>query len=239
MIQKIREATELLIRNLPLYSAIVLTIWFPAAILLVYLRLYVFPETANGNELQMFTQEFRVASLIEVIFGPLCAGAIIHATAQLKQNAPASYGASMAYGAQQSLRLLGARIVYGFMVGLGLLALIIPGIFLALRLALIEPIVVLERLNGLEARKRSTKLTQGIRWQILGAMLLSLLWITLISTVISMPLSLLGQFQQFAVMVISDCVAYVLYAIPFIILLLFYWEAKEAAIVDHAPTFDP
>ncbi|NEQ66027.1 MAG: hypothetical protein F6K21_11095, partial [Symploca sp. SIO2D2] len=65
MIQKIREATQLLTTNLVLFSSIVLTVWLPGAILLVYLRLYVFPETTGGDEWSIFVQELRVANAIE------------------------------------------------------------------------------------------------------------------------------------------------------------------------------
>ncbi len=238
MIQKIREATGLLIRNLPLYGAIVLTIWLPASILLVYLRLHVFPETTNGSELQIFTQEFRVTNLIEIAFGPLYAGAVIHATAQLKQNYPASYGASMTYGAQQSFRLLGARIICGFVVLLGLLILIIPGIILALQFTFIEPIVVLERLNGFTAIQRSNQLTQGKKWQILGTMILTFCWIFLILTISSfallLPPSLIGQEDNFFFAVLIECLSNLVSILFIIVPFLFYWEAKQAALADDA-----
>jgi hypothetical protein len=224
MIQKIREATALFFGNLGLFSAIVLTVWLPASILLVYLRLYVFPT--GGDEFQIAMQEIRVNNVIECMFGPLIAGAIIYAADQLKQGYPATYGEAMAYGAKQSLRLLGARIACGFMVLLGLLAFVIPGIWLALRFALIDPIVVLERRSGADARKRSTDLTQGIKWQILGTSILAVLWIGLIAVIIDLPFSLLGQSENFIFMVISECVMNVLLTILMIVLLLFYWEAK-------------
>jgi Uncharacterised protein family (UPF0259) len=228
MIQKISKATELLIRNLPLYSAIVLTVWLPASILQTYLRLYVFP-VGGGGDLAIAMKELQFTNLLEIAFGPLVAGSLFYATDQLHQGWPVTYGQSMRYGAKQSFRLLGARIAYGFIVLLGLLALIIPGIWMAVRFALIDPIVVLERLNGFEARDRSAELTQGIRWKIFGTTILATLWIILISTLLDLPLSLLGQSQSFVAMVISGCIINILMTILLIVIFLFYWEAKQIA----------
>ena len=65
MIQKIREAIALLTTHLSLFSLIVMTVWLPGSILLVYLRLYVFPETAGVDEFRLFAQEVRVYNVIE------------------------------------------------------------------------------------------------------------------------------------------------------------------------------
>jgi hypothetical protein len=86
MIQKIREAIKLFAKNWKLFSLIVLTVWLPGSILLVYLRLHVFPQTASGDELQMFLQEMRVSNVIELAFGPIYVGAILHAAAQFKKG---------------------------------------------------------------------------------------------------------------------------------------------------------
>jgi hypothetical protein len=83
MIQKIREAIGLFTTNLSLFSLIVLTVWLPGSILSVYLRLYVFPEIAGGDEFRIAFEEFRVESAIEVVFGPLYVGAILYTAFQL------------------------------------------------------------------------------------------------------------------------------------------------------------
>jgi hypothetical protein len=228
MIQKIREATALLFGNLSLYGAIVLTVWLLPSILLIYLRLHSFPMMNTKSEGLI---DFQVSCWLELAFGPFCTGAILYATDRLQQGWPATYTASMSYGAKQSLRLLGARLVCGFIVLLGLILLIIPGIILALRLALIEPIVVLERSNGFDARKRSTELTQGIKWQILGTNLLTYVWsiivIFLLTVIRELAFSLVGQSESFSAQVIGQLIGQLAWVIPTIVCFLFYWEAKQ------------
>lgn len=237
MIQKIREATGLLTANLVLFSSIVLTVWLPGSILLVYLRLYVFPETAGGDEFRIFAQEVRVSNIIELAFGPIYVGAILHAASRLKQGLSATYSESMSYGAQRSFKLLGTRIVTGLIIVAGLIAFIIPGVVLALRFALIDAVVVLEGVEGAQARNLSAQLTQGKRWNILGTMILSfmgvIIAIFLASFILYLPLSLVGQDENFVMAVISECISNILLVIPIIVLFLFYWNAKKQQIVPQ------
>jgi Uncharacterised protein family (UPF0259) len=241
MIQKINEATRLVCSNLILFSSISLTIWLPGSILLVYLRSYVFPGTMGGDETRMLIQEFRVSNVIELAFGPLYIGALVHAAAQLKQGLPAKYGASMAYAAKRSFKFLGTRIFSGLIVGLGLLCFVIPGIVMALRFALIDSIVVLEDRSGVDAQARSTQLTQGKRWKILGTMTLTFIGLSLAFFLVSFTSQLLfalvGQSGGFIVAVIAECINNILAIVPVIVLFLFYWEAKnqDRAAYDSTP----
>lgn len=231
MIQKIREAVGLLATNLVLFSSIVLTVWLPGSILLVYLRLYVFPATSGGDEFAMLAQELRVSNAIELAFGPLYTGAILYAASRLKQGLPTTYGESMSYAARKSFKLLGTRLGTGLIVLAGLIAFIVPGVILALRFALIDEIVVLEGVEGTTARNRSARLTQGKRWDILGTLILTFVGvaiaIVLISFILELPLSLIGQTENFVIAVIGECISNILLVLLIIVLFLFYWEAKN------------
>lgn len=231
MIQKIREAIGLLTANLALFSLIVLTVWLPGSILLVYLRLYVFPETSGGDEFRIFIQEFRVYNAIELAFSPLYVGALLHAASRLKQGLPAKYGESMTHAARRSFKLLGTRIGTGLIVLGGLIALVIPGVVLALRFALIDPIVVLDDVEGSSARNLSVQLTQGKRWNILATIILTFLVLLIASTLVFfllyLPLSLAGEEENFVIAVIYECVTSILVTLVNIVLFLFYWDAKN------------
>jgi hypothetical protein len=231
MIQRIRTATKLFFPNLLLFGSIVLTVWLPGSILLVYLRMYVFPTTTGGNEIQILLQEFRVSNVIELAFGPLYVGAILHAASQLKQGLHPTYRQSMSYAAKRSFKLLLTRIGTGFIVLLGLIVLIIPGIVLSLRFALIDAIVVLEGLEGVSARNLSMKLTKGKEWQILGTMILTFIGLSIAIFVLSFSsyslLSLTGQSENFLIAVICECISNLLLGLLVIVLFLFYWDAKN------------
>jgi hypothetical protein len=231
MIQKIRESIRLFAANWKLFSLIVLTVWLPGSILLTYLRLYVFPGTFGGNEFKILAQEYRVSNAIELAFGPIYVGALLHAASQWKKGLGTSYSESMTHAARRSFKLLGTRIGTGLIVGLGLIALVIPGIFLALRFALIDAVVVLEGAEGANARQLSTEMTQGKRWSILGTMVLTFIGLFMISALVAfilyLPLSLVGQEENFAIALIYECINSVLFSLLNIVLFSFYWDAKN------------
>ena len=231
MIQKICEAVGLLTTNLLLFSSIVLTVWLPGSILLVYLRMYIFPATSGGDEFTMIVQELRVSNVIELAFGPLYTGAILYAAARLKQGLPTTYGESMSYGAKKSFKLLGTRLGTGFIVLAGLIVFIVPGIVLALRFALIDAIVVLEGVEGATARNLSAISTQGKRWNILGTLILTFLGVAIaiafVSFILELPLALTGQTDNFVIAVISECISNILLLLLILVLFLFYLEAKN------------
>jgi hypothetical protein len=231
MIQKIREAVGLFSTNFSLFSLIVLTVWLPGSILLVYLRLYVFPGMTGGDELRMFVQEYRVSNAIELAFGPLYTGAIIYAASQLKKGLNPTYSESIAHAARRSSKLLGTRIGTGLIILIGLIALIVPGVILALRFALIDEIVVLEGIEGASARNLSVQLTRGKRWNILGAVFLTFTGLVLANSLVSFVLyfllGLAGQSENFVVAVICECIFNVLFSLLTIVLVLFYLDAKN------------
>jgi hypothetical protein len=126
----------------------------------------------------------------------------------------------------------GTRIGTGLMVLAGLVAFIIPGVFLMLRFALIDAVVVLEGIDGKRARNLSTQLTQGKKWNILGTMILASIGIIIISFILDLPLSFIGKDENFIVAVISECMLNILLVLPTIILFLFYWDAKNKPVVS-------
>jgi len=66
------------------------------------------------------------------------------------------------------LRVLGATILLGFIIGFGFIFFIIPGIYLALRFQLTITLIVDKNLGVFDAMRESSRLSQGIKLQILG-----------------------------------------------------------------------
>jgi hypothetical protein len=64
--------------------------------------------------------------------------------------------------------LIGASILAGLGIGLGLLLLIVPGLVLLTWWAVIAPAIVLERRGVIEAFGRSRELVRGNGWQVFG-----------------------------------------------------------------------
>jgi hypothetical protein len=220
MAAKFDEATRLLCANLELFSLIILTVWLPGHLLVAYL-------VFKGFSDEEFFGPTWTNMGIEGIFGPIYIGAMIYVLSQLKQGQHPSYSEAMAVGFRNWGRLFAARFVAGFFIFLGLIALIVPGIILIVRYALLAPAVVLEGASTSDARKRSTKLTVGIRWQIFGAGLLFTVAFKLFSLFIYLPLGFLPRFDTMATHVALACLLDVVYAVFQIVLFLYYWQATN------------
>jgi hypothetical protein len=74
---------------------------------------------------------------------------------------------------------LPALIVAGLLasigIGIGLIVLIVPGLYLLTRWAVIVPVIVVEGRRAGEAFSRSSQLTAGHRWTVLGVSVVTLL----------------------------------------------------------------
>ena len=84
----------------------------------------------------------QVEMWIEGIFAPIYIGALVYALSQLKQGFRPTYAEAMAVGLKNWGRLFGTFFVAGLLIGIGYLALIIPGIILSVRYALLAPAVI-------------------------------------------------------------------------------------------------
>jgi hypothetical protein len=231
MIAIFKEAFGLLFNNLRLFGAIILTVMLPGNLLTEYVAF-----NASGPE------EFpydAVVSLIVFPFIPLYIGAMVHALSRIKQGYGVTYNEAYGVGFENWSRLFWTRLLAGVYVFLGLLALVVPGIILLIRYALLDAVVILEGAGGSEAIKRSTELTRGIRPQIFCAFVY-FVGIVLLMAVAAMPLTYAGLLDSMVGMVILECAVSVIFSVITIVLFLFYWEAsgkgRERSEVESEPT---
>ena len=67
--------------------------------------------------------------------------------------------------------LVGASILYGIAVAIGIALLIVPGLFLLTIWALIAPAIVIENRSVIDSSGRSRELVKGYGWPVLGTVL--------------------------------------------------------------------
>lgn len=81
------------------------------------------------------------------------------------------------------LTLIAAGIIAGIAIGLGLILLIVPGLFLATILAVVAPVIVVERKGVFESFGRSRELVRGNGWQVLAVILIFFLILLVVGLV--------------------------------------------------------
>lgn len=88
-------------------------------------------------------------------------------------------------------RVAGASILAGIAIGIGLLLLIAPGLYLLTIWCLIVPVIVLERAGVGAAFERSRQLVSGHGWNVFGTLILVFLLLLVTNLVITLLLAAL------------------------------------------------
>ncbi len=229
---KLLMALRLFFGQLPLFAAVVLTVWIPLNLLIE------FAIAQNPNAMDPLIM-MRISSLAEMVFGPICSGAIVTALANRMGGRSTGYAEAMRAGLHHWGRLLAARFVAGLIIGLGLLALIIPGLVLAVRFSLIDEVVVLEGQGSAGSRARSTQLTRGRRWSIFCGTVVAFGLMMLTAVVVSIGLEFAELSESPWASAGYSSLIDVLSVIVTCLVFVFYWEAREREIREQSVRTKP
>jgi hypothetical protein len=85
--------------------------------------------------------------------------------------------------------LVGASILYGLAVGVGLFLLIVPGCILLTIWAVIAPVIVIERKGAMDSFGRSRELVRGNGWPVFGTVIVA----TLITVIVGAILGAIAE----------------------------------------------
>lgn len=66
------------------------------------------------------------------------------------------------------LKYLGASVLYGLMVMVGLVLLVVPGVYIAIKYAFFGFVMVDKKTGVMDSLKVSAKLTNGVKWELFG-----------------------------------------------------------------------
>lgn len=214
-------ALRLYLFNLPLIAVPTLLVWLPVSY-------FVESTIAQTHELDVAMLSIRLHSFAELIFGPFVTSAVIWSLAERHAGRTPTVSALLKAGFDSWGRLFAAKFVASFLVLIGVLALIVPGIYLIIRFSLIDAVVVLEGAGPTHARHRSAALVTGRAWEILFVYFAFLFPALLLTLVLGLLVEFTPSLQDVGTQVIIDCIG-VFAALPLsIILLVYYWERRQA-----------
>jgi hypothetical protein len=131
------------------------------------------------------------AGALETVVGVLITTPLItamHVTAvmDVASGRPPSARRSIQAGLDVFPPLLAAMLLYVLGVFVGFLALILPGIYLAVRWYFVPQVVVVDGRRGADALRRSSELVTGSWWRVLGIAIV----FNLLAAVVALPLGL-------------------------------------------------
>jgi hypothetical protein len=165
-------------------------------------------------------------------------GALVEAVADIRDGrADLTMGQTFGRAQQHIGTLAIAGILAGLAVAVGLVLLIVPGLYLLTIWSVLIPVIVLERRGVMEAFGRSRELVSGFGWSAFGVIVLCFLILLGVSLVVSIATFWLGgAFGEYVRSVISNTIG-----IPFVALALtnMYFRLRALKEAPAAPIPEP
>ena len=143
--------------------------------------------------LAAFLGRYAIIGIATLIVTPVAAGASIKMAAEAVEGKPVSLGASVRFAVSKLIWLWVVGFIVGVVVILGFVALIVPGVILAIMFSLALPSLLLENTGVMGSLSRSRELV-GHRWGKTFAVFIVLgLIIFVISIVLDVVVAVLGS----------------------------------------------
>jgi hypothetical protein len=173
----------LLSRNFPIYFVIAALAALPAVLLENF-----------SSEKDAAAAALSLLSLLGMVaLGPLSQAIMLHIAFQDMGGRRVSLSESFRAALGRWLPLIGLAIVMGLGIALGVLLLIVPGIILMTMWYVANPACIVERLGVSASMARSSALTKGHRWQVLGMIALIGIASAVMGAVVKGALGLTGS----------------------------------------------
>ena len=182
-------------RNFGLLAALYFTIWIPCNFLMEYID-YEFNEGMGSIKLQRFFDNF---------FGIIAFGGIVHALMTKTNRQTPSYGDAIGTGFKFWGKLWITRFIVTICVVLSFIALILPGIYVTVRLMCSFTVVITEDNWATDAIRRSFELTKGRFWILLGYGTLILSVIVVFAITLAIPFVMIPELDNWMVVGVLDC----------------------------------
>ena len=186
--------SELLDRTFHLYRnnfLVFVGIMAVPQLIVLALRL-ILAATLTVRPFERFNPLELLVGLASYIAIEISAAATVMAVSNIHLDRPVSLGLAFSSARSSMLRVVLIAFAVGVAAGIGLIFLIVPGIYLWLIWSLAVPVTVLEG-GGLNAStSRSNALTRGSRGRIFVIYLLFVVLAIVVASIFQMPLGVLG-----------------------------------------------
>jgi hypothetical protein len=126
-----------------------------------------------------------LAELITLVAGMLFTGMIVELVADVQDGRRDSSPGQLLRAVTPMLgQLIGVALLAGLGIVIGLVLFVIPGLILLTFWSVVAPVVVLERVGGVKALRRSRELVRGNGWQVFGVIVVLDVLVTIIALLI-------------------------------------------------------
>jgi hypothetical protein len=106
--------------------------------------------------------------LLQIILNSFAQAIVVFAAFQDLRGRPVSAAESFRQGLSRAVPVIVTSILTGLLVGIGWLFCLVPGLIAMAAMAVVLPACVVERLGPIQSMSRSSDLTSGHWWPIIG-----------------------------------------------------------------------
>ena len=170
--------------------------------------------------------------LFLLVVSPIGSAAITHAIGEVYLGRTVTIGASYKVGFQLFFQLVGTAFLMTIFVVIGALLLLIPGIYLMLAFMLTYQVIVIERVAGLTALKRSRELTKQNLLRVLAIYVVTVVIMTVLGGVVGLVLAPIPVLSVVGSAVVQAAVTAYMSA-AFVVLYFDIRCRKEAFDLEH------
>ena len=221
MTELLKDVFQFFKKNIWQISVLTLAIEFPY-ILIQNIHYFTNTSSEFSNNVGL------ILLLATLIIYPLSTGAQISLYAMIIQGTPIDLKKCVSQSRKHLFNLMAGTLIYIFFTFLGLLAFIIPGIIIAVRLSFYCFFIVLDDLTPLDALKKSAQVTKGYTWQIANVLIVVGFLLAGSLLLIQMFLNQIGQYNLYLATVV-DSVFSILGWLSLIVVFRFYCLYQEKA----------
>jgi hypothetical protein len=189
----------------------------------------------EGIGLEMLTSSYDESpplaeSLVPTVVGflvmtPIITAICIHALHSIAAGAPPSPGQVFVAGFEAFTPLFGAVVLAALGIAIGFLALIVPGVYLAVRWYFVPQAVVIEGARGPNALRRSGQVVEGFWWRTFGLVVLANIAVAVPAVVLLAPFTAIAASADQAVWALTGTILATSVTTPFVAIystLLYY-----------------
>lgn len=234
------DALGLYFRNFPTVFAIGFAVVLPVQLIVSGIGL---EELTSGYRESDNTVELLIPTIVSyLVVAPLIAAATIHLLRRLADGQRAQAGPSIQAGLDVFAPVFLAVLLAGLGTALGLVLLILPGLYVAVRWFFVPQAVVIDNARSAEALRASWRLTDGFWFRTFGIVILANLIAFLPASLLVLPLQALAESADRQAIALAGMVLTESLTAPFVALvstLLFYDIRARRTASDENQTSLP
>lgn len=184
-------ALDVYFRNFPVVIAISAAVVVPVQLIVTGIGL---EELTAPYRTEATTAEMLIPTVVSfLVIAPLIAAATIRVLQDLAGGERPRPGRALQNGLDLFAPVFAAVLLAGIGIAAGLALLIVPGVFLAVRLYYVPQVVVIDGARGMDALRRSWELSRGFWWRTFGVVIVANLIAFVPGLLIVTPLQSLAE----------------------------------------------